>query len=121
MRYIPPSPTTIPLLAVCRVAFALVIGGTCAQFMRAAESKTAETAKSPIVYRRVFVPADNVDFWPRDGEKYIPVEARDFEAWIAAANKAEAAHASTVAIDAAEYTARLEFDGQLAGRGQWRI
>ena len=37
-------------------------------------------------YRRIFVPAENVDAWPRDGEKFLPIESREFDAWVAAAN-----------------------------------
>jgi hypothetical protein len=93
----------------------------CAQFMRAAESNAADPSQSPISYRRVFVPANNVVSWPRGGEKYIPVETHDFEAWAVAANRAVSDRASAISIDAAEYTARLESDGRLGGRGQWRI
>ena len=44
-------------------------------------------ADPPIEYRRVLVPADQPAAWPREGEKFLPVESRDFDAWIAAANR----------------------------------
>ncbi|MCI0334158.1 MAG: hypothetical protein L0228_13150 [Planctomycetes bacterium] len=72
-------------------------------------------------YRRIFVPADHVEAWPRDGEKFLPIESRDFDAWLAAANRSDGDATNSVTIGDAEYSARLQ-DGRLvAGRGQWKI
>lgn len=88
----------------------------------AAETETAPIATdSSIVYRRVYVPADNVEAWPRNGDKYVPVESREFNAWVNAANQAASNRASAATIDTAEYTARLEDDGRVQGRGKWNI
>ncbi len=62
-----------------------------------------------------------MDAWPRNGEKLIPIEARDFDAWINSANGAAFDQRNRVAIHAAEYSARLETSGQLHGNGRWTI
>lgn len=80
----------------------------------AADSPTDD---APIAYRRVFVPADDVQAWPRDGEKYLPIESRDFDAWVAAGSAAPA----TVRIARAEYSARLDGDRLVDGHAEWRI
>ena len=87
----------------------------------AEEPKSNTPAKSTIEYRRIYVPAEKTDAWPRGGEKYIPVEARDFDAWIKSANAAAASPTKSVIIENAEYHARLENDGRLRGTGRWDI
>jgi hypothetical protein len=71
-------------------------------------------------YRRIFVPADRVDIWPREGRKYIPVEEKDFEAWLAASNNSETTQPS-IAIDEATYEGSLNDADQLVGHGAWKI
>ncbi|HJQ82372.1 MAG TPA: hypothetical protein VJ828_20595, partial [Lacipirellulaceae bacterium] len=72
-------------------------------------------------YHRVFVPAGNVDAWPRNGEKYIPIETREFEALVTAANRTAHGTRAGATIVEARYSARLEGDRLVAGRGQWTI
>jgi hypothetical protein len=67
------------------------------------------------------VPADRVDQWPRDGQKYIPVEAKDFENWTQAANDATTPNPSNANIDLAEYVAKLGDDGLVRGTAKWTI
>src|SRR4051812_44816468 len=77
--------STIAMMAI------LVIAAGFAFAVRADEASSASSAASPassIQYRRVFVPADKMEAWPRDGEKLIPVESRDFDDWIRSANAA---------------------------------
>ncbi len=114
-----PRKPGIATTAACRVALAAII--ICGAWPLAAEPVSSSAAEPPVVYRRLYVPAGNVDAWPRDGEKYLPVESRDFEAWVAAANEAAAPIRFSAAIDSAEYHARLEDDGRLHGSGQWSI
>jgi hypothetical protein len=92
-----------------------------ANMPRAADAETTAAEEPPLAYRRIFVPADKPDAWPRDGEKFLPIEARDFEAWIAAANRNTSEGNSPATIAAAEYWATLEEDGRLRGRGRWTI
>ena len=68
-----------------------------------------------------FVPADRPEAWPRDGDKFIPVELRDFDAWVAAINHTSSGPIRPAIIDAAEYTGRLEPDGRFHGQGHWNI
>lgn len=86
----------------------------------AEEAARVEDAK-PLAYRRIFVPAENLEAWPREGDKFLPIESRDFESWLAASNGDAEQGQPSATIREAEYTARFN-DGQLvAGRGQWKI
>lgn len=95
----------------------LVVAGVS----RAAEQQSPADAETPWAYRRIFVPADKLDAWPREGDKFIPVEAAEFEALVAAANKSADKRELTASIDVAEYWATLEDDGRFHGRGKWTI
>ncbi len=101
--------------------FMALVLSHCTTIVSAAGAETSTPIESPIAYRRIFVPAANVEAWPRDGEKYIPVEAHDFEAWVVAANQAAIARGAAATIDAAEYVATLENDGRFHGHGQWTV
>lgn len=68
-------------------------------------------------YRRVLVPADNPASWPRGDTRLLPVEADDFERWVAAANEP----ASIARIADAEYSARFDGNRLVDARGWWRI
>ena len=87
----------------------------------AATNNSTAALPPPIQYRRIYVPADKMDAWPRDGEKLIPIEKRDFDAWIHAANDPTTGEKTQATIYAAEYAARLEPNGQLHGKGRWTI
>src|SRR4051812_10625664 len=85
----------------------LVIAAGFAFAVRADEASSAISAAPPassIQYRQVFVPADKMEAWPRDGEKLIPIETRDFDDWIRSANAASG-QINQVAISTAEYSA----------------
>src|SRR4051812_37541795 len=78
--------------AACALVLAVIIASLSAwlpgnQLAVAAGGEIPVTNPAPIEYRRIYVPADKADAWPRDGEKYIPIESREFEALISAANK----------------------------------
>ncbi|MEX2316873.1 MAG: hypothetical protein WD669_06965, partial [Pirellulales bacterium] len=97
----------------------LVIGAMCVpQLVRAEDGD--RNAPPPIEYRRIFVPAEKLAAWPRDGEKFLPIDAGDFNAWVAAANRTAGA-APTATIIGATYSARLEGGQLLDGRGEWKI
>src|SRR4051812_37630467 len=76
----------------------------------AAEFGEPDSARTSIEYRRIFVPAEKMDAWPREGEKYLPVESADFDRWVEAANKATSSPNGRVTITNAEYAAHLEND-----------
>jgi hypothetical protein len=87
----------------------------------AARARAAEAPERPrLLYRQIFVPADQIDAWPRDGEKYLPIEASDFDAWLNKANAATPAPAAA-SIQEARYSARLEGNRLVECRGRWRI
>src|SRR5690242_13849978 len=105
MSHRPSLPTNLGMRTARMAAAGVmcVLAATIAACATRAAETSAGAGEPPIAYRRVFVPAENVGSWPRDGEKYIPVEARDFDKWVAAANDADSDHASSVSIDRAEY------------------
>ncbi|HEX5472399.1 MAG TPA: hypothetical protein VFW73_10955, partial [Lacipirellulaceae bacterium] len=105
-------------MAFSAAALYTVAGG---ELSKAAEQDAAPLAHSAIQYRRVYVPADKVEAWPRGGEKFIPVESRDFDASIRSADKAASNPSETATITAARYTASLASDGSLRGQGSWTI
>jgi hypothetical protein len=83
-------------------------------------SVAAQESRSA-VYRRVFVPADNFDIWPTNRDKLIPIEASEFKKWIQAANLSDSNSPPSLTIEEAEYSARLEGDRLVEGRGRWQI
>lgn len=103
----------------CALLFSFV--ALCSRSALAAENAAREPDAQSIQYRRVFVPAEKMDVWPREGEKLIPVEARDFENWIRAANEIAFRPKNGATISLAEYSATLEHDGRLHGDGKWTI
>jgi hypothetical protein len=82
----------------------------------------APAAEPTVAYRRILVPADSPATWPREGATFVPVESRDFDAWVTAANQPP----STANIAEARYAARLadnelDEDEPLGGRGTWQV
>jgi hypothetical protein len=105
----------------CSSLLAWVAIGSITAFGQEHSAASGKVDPPPADYRRIFVPAEKVDAWPRDGEKFLPIEAREFDAWIAATNRMADDRTSPVSISEAEYSARLE-NGQLtAGRGRWTV
>jgi hypothetical protein len=81
----------------------------------------ASDSAEPITYRRLFVPGEHPEAWPLADEKFIPIEAREFQELISAANRQPNIAASRASIVEAVYSGRSQGDGTLAGRGTWRI
>jgi len=96
--------------------------GVCAsvltQVVRAAQDLDAA---QDIKYRRVFVPADNVDTWPRAGEKLLPIESKEFLALIDKANRAESNKSTSATINEAQYTARMVDNRLINCQGRWAV
>jgi hypothetical protein len=97
-------------MALVAVAIALTASNLLA------EHATTMTAPSTI-YRRIFVPADNVAGWPRGEEKFLPVEAHDFDAWVADADRS----AGSARIVEAEYQVRFDGRQLVDGHGRWKV
>lgn len=68
-------------------------------------------------YRKVLVPAEHPESWPREGKSLLPIEAREFNQWVEAANEPP----STATIVVAEYHARLEGNRLVETNGWWKV
>jgi hypothetical protein len=84
-----------------------------------AASQELENLPAPLAYRRIFVPANEIAAWPLNGEKFVPIDARDFQNSVVAANRTVSGtdtRASAATITDAVYTARFDKSGQLSSR-----
>jgi hypothetical protein len=86
----------------------------------AAETDSIDGSE-PITYRHLYVPADDTEAWPLDGQKFIPIDAGELRNLILNANGGTGEGASRAAIAKAIYTGRMEGLGIVEGRGTWRI
>lgn len=77
-------------------------------------------SRPPNAFRRVFVPANRMDVWPREGEKLVPIAAQEFDRWVQSANESPDTDQHLAVIARAEYSARIR-DGKLRGVGRWTI
>lgn len=85
-----------------------------------AADESSKPSEAPLKYRRIYVPANSPETWPRGGEKYLPIDASDFKSWVSALNKGSETEVSSE-IDAAVYTGHLEEGGRIAGHGKWDV
>ncbi len=74
-------------------------------------------------YRRVYVPEDQLDRWPRGNTRYVPMEAAEFErmAALLAPEAETVAHPPTAQIARAIYSARLTAETLTDGEATLRI
>ncbi len=126
----PPKTSFRRVVVPCTCLFASILFGKVqlaaavadeGQTKAPAESRDHASDNSSIQFRRIYVPADKIDVWPRNGEKYIPVESRDFDRWVRLANDSDSSRSNSATIDFAEYTGSLESDRRLSGEGRWTI
>ena len=61
----------------------VALRGPAARGEAPAEAASAEA----IEFRRVFAPADRIKDWPKGIERYLPIEASEFERLVQAANQ----------------------------------
>lgn len=113
-------------LLVCGIALVIVIVASC--LVQAQERSAASTpervqsaAPSQRQFRRIFVPADRIDVWPREGRKYLPIDAQEFESLLKTANDGQPGDNASATIDSAEYAGSLNAEGVLGGRATWKI
>ncbi len=73
---------------------------------------------SPIRFRRVFVPADRLEDWPRGKTKYLPIEADRFERLLSAVDTTTqtAGALASVRLETARYHARLQGNRLTGGK-----
>ncbi len=75
----------------------------------------------PLRYRRVYVPADSVDRWPRGAVRYLPIDPDEFERLLAAAESSGENEAVGPRITSAEYRARFADRCLIDGAGRLTI
>jgi hypothetical protein len=81
----------------------------------------AEEVLPPISYRLLFVPAEDIETWPRGNDKYLPVESDEFRSWVAAANRADTTSGSAATIREATYSARLDGEQLVDCLASWQV
>ena len=72
-------------------------------------------------YRRLFVPADSPDTWPTNGERYLPLDADQFEELLREARAENTRAAVGARLIGATYRARLVDDTLLTGTVEYHI
>lgn len=82
----------------------------------------AEPAPKPLEYRRIFVPADQPDDWPKRNVTYWPLAREEFEKLIAAANaEPRPAAAGAARIGRASYSASFQPPDLLLGEARFEL
>lgn len=73
--------------------------------------------------RRIYAPADRMDQWPLGAQRYLPVEAGEFERLLRAAQAAGSGPDPSLAVRIvqAEYRARLDGEQLVDGQAELRI
>jgi hypothetical protein len=107
----------LAIVVSCSTLLILCIGFA----FRALGEDAPPSQEAPLRFRRVFVPADHADAWPRNGEKFLPIESRDFDKWIDAANRPMMREHAEVTISAAQYTGQLNSLDGMDGKALWTI
>ncbi len=80
-------------------------------------AEQADQVAGMIRFRRVLAPQDRMKDWPLGGERYLPMDAAEFERLVGAMKPRDAKHPAvpSVAVVAAQYHARLT-GGRLIGK-----
>jgi hypothetical protein len=83
----------------------------------------AQAEPAPIAVRRVYAPADRLTEWPLGTERYLPLEAAEFERLLAAARASATGPDAALAVrlTAAEYRARLEGEQLVDGQAELQV
>ena len=101
------KPVAVLLPSLATVLLAALVGQAAA-----AEEETARVLR----FRRIFVPAERAPDWPAGADKYLPLDAAEFERWRPPhPRRRAAASVPAAAITAARYEAKLVGD-HLAGQ-----
>ncbi|MCE9556572.1 MAG: hypothetical protein K8T91_24750 [Planctomycetes bacterium] len=106
------------------ISLGLVVIGACwlprATLWGADPAGKHDAATTPLTFRRVFVPAEQVDQWPRGATRYVPVKAAELERLLSAATERsdDAGAPASGRLVAARYSARLTAEGLLSGEMQ---
>jgi hypothetical protein len=83
----------------------------------------ASQADSALQFRRVFVPAGEIQDWPKGSVKYLPIEAREFDRLLEVIGRTPAGQQGQVAarVVAARYQARATDDRRIVGTAKIEI
>lgn len=103
------------LIAACWLRGAVLLG--------VEPANTDGMATEPLKFRRVFVPVEQVDQWPRGETRYVPVKAAELQRLlsVAAERSDDAGAAAAGRLVAARYTARSTAEGLLSGEMQVEV
>lgn len=81
----------------------------------------AEPDSGPVVFRRVYAPADQPELWPRDDVRYIPVAPEEFERLVRSARGPGERSDRESAVTAAEYSATFAGEELVEGHASLSI
>lgn len=86
----------------------------------AAKDALLGESEDGLAFRRVFVPADRSDLWPRDGQRYLPIDRAEFKRLVELARRS-GRPAGGGRVERAIYQARLQGDSLLEGQAELTI
>lgn len=80
-------------------------------------------APSPLAVRRVYAPADRMPQWPMGQQRYLPIDAAEFERLLTSARASSTGPDAGLAVrlSSAEYRARLEGEQLVDGQAEWTV
>lgn len=89
----------------------------------AATVARAQPDSTPIAIRRVYAPVDRLTEWPLGTDRYLPLDAAEFERLLSVARASSAGPDAALAVrlTSAEYRARLEGEQFVDGRAELHV
>ncbi len=72
----------------------------------------------PLVYRRMFAPADRMELWPRGGARLVPMQAAEFERLTSIARMAASGSDASIAAAVASAGYRAKLSGDVLTEGE---
>jgi hypothetical protein len=76
------------------------------------------TPTPPLVYRRLYAPADRMEQWPRGGARLVPMPAAEFERLTSIARMAASGSDASIAAAVASARYRAKLVGDVLGEGE---
>lgn len=106
-----------------RIAYAWLAVLLACSVHHAEEADGDNTTIAPLLFRRVYVPADRVAEWPTGNTPYLPIDANEFAELIekADANRSGGSPAQGDQIAKAEFKASLVGEDLLVGEAQLEV
>jgi hypothetical protein len=103
---------------------ALLLGaGACCGAVTAEPASPAPPPGEALRFRRVYVPAGEIQDWPKGAAKYLPIEAREFDRLLEVIERSPAGQQGQVAarVVSARYQARAADDRRIVGDAKIEI